>query len=130
MASQKEQLFEVIKSNENELKKEKIGLLVRATLPIILSEKLITEIEISNLSKSEYSKSILDMNYPVLREYNNNMSLIQNRMVNDHTRYYSGIFKNGEKQYLISSEWFERSVVPYIKWLKRKVKVESISSSL
>lgn len=124
MSNQKEKLFEIIKLSENELKKEKIGLLVRATLPIILSEKLITDIEIANLTKEAYSKSILDINYPVLRKYNDKKSLIENRMVNDYSRYYAIIFSNGESQYLISSEWYERSVIPYIKWLKRKVKIE------
>nr|WP_315151453.1 hypothetical protein [uncultured Flavobacterium sp.] len=124
MSNQKEKLFEIISYSENELKKVKIGLLVRNTLPIILSEKLISEIEINNLIKDAYSKTILDVNYPVLREYNKNKSLNENRMVNDHSRYYADYFEYGDKKYLICSEWYERSVVPYIKWLKRKVKTE------
>lgn len=120
----KQKLFEIISLSENELKKEKIGIMVRATLPIILSEKLISELEIHNLTKAEYCKSILDINYPVLREYNDRKNITENRLVNDHTRYYAYVYKSGNRQYLICSEWYERSVIPYIKWLKRKVKTE------
>jgi|GEM_PF-3392812 len=124
MNRKKELLFEIIRTSENELKKEKIGELVRATLPIILSENLITEIEIKKLQEYDYSKLSLDMNYPVLKKIDQTLSILENRMIKDHTRYYSGVFENGENEYLISSEWYERNLEDYIKWLKRKVKLE------
>jgi len=124
MNRKKELLFEIIRTSENELKKEKIGELVRATLPIILSENLITEIEIKKLQEYDYSKLSLDMNYPVLKKIDQTLSILENRMIKDHTRYYSGVFENGENEYLISSEWYERNLEDYIKWLKRKVELE------
>ena len=124
MNQKKELLFEIIRTSENELKKEKIGELVRATLPIILSENLLTEIEIKKLQEYDYSKLSLDMNYPVLKKIDQTLSILENRMIKDHTRYYSGVFDNGENEYLISSEWYERNLEDYIKWLKRKVILE------
>ena len=124
MNRKKELLSEIIRTSTNELKKEKIGELVRATLPIILSENLITEIEIKKLQEYDYSKLSLDMNYPVLKKIDQTLSILENRMIKDHTRYYSGVFENGENEYLISSEWYERNLEDYIRWLKRKVKLE------
>jgi len=115
-------LFEIINSPENLLKKMKIGELVRATLPIILSENLISDIEINNLLAEKYCKFTFDMNYPVLRKVNPKITILENRKINDYTRYYAGVFRNCENQYLISSEWYERNALDYIKWLKRKVK--------
>ena len=122
MNSKKDSLFEIINSPENLLKRMKIGELVRATLPIILVENLISEIEINNLLEDKYSKFTFDMNYPVLRKVNPKITILENRKINDYTRYYAGIYGNGVTQYLISSEWYERNIVDYIKWLKRKVK--------
>ena len=99
-------------------------MLVRATLPIILSENLNPEIEINKLQEYDYSKLSLDMNYPILKKVDQTFSILENRMIKDHTRYYSGVFKNGENEYLISSEWYERNLEDYIKWLKRKVKIK------
>jgi hypothetical protein len=124
MNRKKELLFEIIRLSENELKKEKIGELVRATLPIILSENLITEIEIKKLQESDYCKLSLDMNYPILKKVDRTLTILENRMIKDHTRYYAGVFENGENEYLISSEWYERNLENYIKWLKRKVKLD------
>ena len=116
------ELFNIISLPENELNKRKIGKLVKATLPLILSENLITESEIINLQKEDYCKITLDMNYPILKKVDNKLSIIENRTVNDHTRYYAGVFKNNGEEYLISSEWYERNLEDYIKWLKRRVK--------
>lgn len=121
MKGQKKLLFEIIETSENDLKKEKIGELVRATLPTILLENLISETEIKKLQQHEYSKLSLEMNYPVLKKLNPIFSVLENRMINEHSRYYAGVYENKGDQYLICSEWYERSLEDYIKWLKRKV---------
>jgi hypothetical protein len=69
----------------------------------------------------QYSKAVFDMNYPIIKKVNNNIPITENRMVKDRTRYYAGVFTNGENQYLISSEWFDRSLEGFIQWLKRKL---------
>jgi len=105
-------------------KSEKIGNLVRSTLPIILEENLISQSEIEKLQKYEYSKMVFDMNYPILKKVNENLSIKENREINYYSRYYSTPIWNNESRYLITSEWYERNKEDYINWLKRKVKDE------
>jgi hypothetical protein len=120
----KEKLSEIISSPFSELKKLKIGLLVRATLPEILKLELISKIEVKKMTKDDYSKMLFDMNYPVLKLLNENISINENRTEGDYTRYYAEPFEYKNSKYLISSEWYDRSQEDYIKWLKRKVKIE------
>ena len=105
-------------------KSDKIGNIVRNTLPFILENNLISQNEIEKLQKDEYSKMIFDMNYPILKKVNENLPLEENRSVNYHTRYYSDPVGNNDTRYLITSEWYERNKEDYINWLKRKVKDE------
>jgi hypothetical protein len=120
----KEKLSELIKAPLSELNKLKIGLLVRATLPQILELELISEIEVKKMTEGDYSKMIFDMNYSVLKLINKDLSINENRTVGDYTRYYADPFDYKNSSYLISSEWYDRSQEDYIRWLKRKVKIE------
>jgi hypothetical protein len=115
-------LFELIDRPINELKKLKIGVLVRSTLPIILENALISDIEINKLTTMDYSKIVFDMNYPILKKINNNFSIKENRLVGEYTRYYAEPIDCNNTSYLVSSEWYDRSQEDYIRWLKRKVK--------
>lgn len=99
-------------------------MLVRATLPHILKFELISEIEVKKMTKDDYSKMIFDMNYPVLKMVDKNISIYENRAVGDYTRYYAEPFNYKNSRYLISSEWYDRNQEGYIRWLRRKVKIE------
>lgn len=121
MSTHKEILFEKTGLSKSELKKEKIGILVRATLPVILSENLISDLEILKLQDHSYSKLTFDLNYPVLKRNQPKISLEQNRTVSGYTRYYASIYKNNSSEFLICSEWYERNQEYYINWLKRKI---------
>jgi hypothetical protein len=123
MSEKKQLLIEIVGLSKNELKDKKIGILVRSTLPIILSENMISDLEISKLQDTNYSKLTFDLNYPVLKKYQPKLSLEQNRTVSNYTRYYANTFKNNNTDYLICSEWYERSIEQYINWLKRKIVV-------
>ena len=120
----KETLSEIIKAPISKLNKLKIGLLVRSTLPVIIELELISEIEIKKMTENDYSKMIFDMNYPVLRLIDENHSIIENRSIGEYTRYYADPYKYKNSRYLISSEWYDRNQEDYIRWLKRKVKIE------
>lgn len=106
------------------LNKLKIGILVKATLPQILELELISEIEVKKMTEDDYSKMIFDMNYPVLKLVDENLSINENRTVGDYTRYYADPFDYKNSRYLISSEWYDRNQEDFIRWLKRKVKIE------
>lgn len=103
-----------------EFRKIKIGILVRNTLPKILQEELITELGINQLEKEDYSKLYFDVNYPILKRVDLSKSITENRTVNDYTRYYADPIKSYGNKYLITSEWYDRSLDDYIRWLKRK----------
>lgn len=120
----KEKLSEIINSPISELNKLKIGLLVRATLPQILDMELLSEMEVKKMTEDGYSKMSFDMNYPILKKVEENISIKDNRMVGDHTRYYADPFVYKGSRYLISSEWYDRNQEDYIRWLKRKVRIE------
>ncbi len=120
----KEALYDLVNSPFQELNKLKIGVLVRTTLPQILESELISEIEVKKLTEDDYSKMIFDLNYPVLKKVDENLSIKENRMIGDYTRYYSDPYDYKNFRYLISSEWYDRNQEGYIRWMKRKVKVE------
>ncbi|WP_405211557.1 hypothetical protein [Dokdonia sp. Asnod2-E02] len=126
MNLQRERVFAIINKSEAELKSLKIGVLVRSTLPTIISDGLITQTEMQKLEEETYSKITLNVNYAVLKKIDNRFSVQENRMVKNYTRYYSGVFKNGDDEYLIASEWYKGSLENYIKWLKRKVKRNNV----
>lgn len=95
---------------------------MRATLPLILELKLISELEIEKLQNSDYSKMIFNLNYPVLKKVDENRSIIESRTVSGYTRYYAKNHINKNSDYLITSEWYDRNQEGFILWLKRKVK--------
>lgn len=95
----------------------KIGEIVRSTFPEIVKDKLITEAEVERLQSYSYSKSKFDLNYPVLKRVDESISIKENRMVKDHTRYYANPIKINDKRYLLTSEWYERNKNYYIHWL-------------
>ncbi len=107
------------------LKNEKIGILVRNSIPTILKRNLISQSEIEKLQEYEYSKFTFDVNYPVLKKINEKLTILENRTINEHTRYYANPIENDNVKYLYTCEWFERSQEDFIKWLRRKVKDEN-----
>lgn len=117
----KTNLIQLVSAPTNELKKLKVGFLVRNTLPGILQMELITDFEVEKLQNQDYSKMVLDMNFSVLRKVNPKISILENRTVGEYTRYYAFTVNYKNQEYLVSSEWYESNLEPYINWLKRKV---------
>lgn len=96
----------------------KIGALVRNTLPDLVRDMLIDDVELNRLLQYDYSKSHFDLNYPMLRKIDESISIKENRMVGDYPRYYSQpVLKISGSRYLITSEWYERNKSYYIHWL-------------
>lgn len=94
----------------------KIGALVRLSLPKLIQSNALDNEMISNLQDKYYSKITFDMNYPILKKINPELSILENRYEAGYTRYYSFkvIYKGDE--YLITSEWFDRNRAKYILW--------------
>jgi len=115
-------LLDLVKTPKSELQKMKVGVLVRSTLPELLSTHLLSEREVVQLQELDYSKQVFGMNYPILKKLDLTFSINTNRTVGDYTRYYAFVVLYKDEYYLITSEWYERNLTPYIDWMKRKVK--------
>jgi len=109
------------KSDYETFEKRKIGELAKPLITIILEKNLISKIEIENLQKAEYSKSIFNVNYPILKKNNKNLSLKENIEFNGGNRYYVEPIKNGENEFFITNHWYDYHKEDFIIWLKRKV---------
>jgi hypothetical protein len=120
----KESLKKIIQLPLTELNKLRIGLLVRTTLPQVLELELISEIEVKKMTEDDYSKMIFNMNYPVLKLIDEKISINENRLVGEYTRYYVEPVAYCDSRYLISSEWYVQNQEDYIRWLKRKVQID------
>lgn len=102
----------------------KIGALVRLSLPKLLKSGELDNDMITLLQDEHYSKETFDMNYPILREVNPSLSIMENRYVGGYTRYYSFVTTFKGKDYLITSEWFERNKAKYVLWLGHYINKE------
>ncbi len=118
----RDSIEEVLNQTSSELLNKKVGKLVRMTLPGILSENLISKSELEKLQEEDYCKINLDINYPIIKKVNPSISILENRTINHHTKYYSKPVRFINEEYLITSEWYERNLEDYIRWMKRKVK--------
>jgi len=108
-------IIKPIQGSENE--PMKIGALVRKTFPVLIEKELINLTELISLQSDEYSKITFDLNYPMLKKYDHNLSLHDNRLVGSHTRYYTKIYRITNDDYLLTSEWYERNMSFYTFWM-------------
>ena len=114
--------MEITEKDKKNLDSLKIGKLVKNLMTIILEKDLITETEIQNLQKKEYSKFTFNVIFPLLKKVDEKLSLKENGMINGNPRYYSNPIKNKKTEYLLTNEWKEYNREDFMIWLKRKVK--------
>ena len=100
----------------------KIGKLVKNFITIILEKELISENEIENLLKKDYSKLTFNVIFPILKKIDYKIPLKENRMINGNPRYYAKPIMNNKTQYLLTNEWKEFHREDFVNWMKRKVK--------
>jgi len=113
--------MEISESEKKELDKLKIGKLVKNTMSIILEKDLISENEIQNLLKKDYSKFTFNVIFPILKKVDKKISLKENGLINGNPRYYAKPIENRETEYLLTNEWKEYNREDFMNWLKRKV---------
>ena len=98
--------------DESKYKELKIGKIVNVIMRKILESGQITEEELQQLQRSDYSKTTFDIQYPVLKKAGE---------VFEKVRYYAQpVYIRGEAYYLCS-QWFETTANndrPYLlKWI-------------
>lgn len=100
----------------------KIGKIVQNIMRKILMEDIITEYEIDFMKKADYSKNIFNLNFPLLREIDEDIDIDkQKEDTRGYKRYYkSPIYIKG-KMYLLTSQWYENQNREYLEnWLNNK----------
>jgi len=101
--------------------KEKIGKLVQESLRKLFYKQRLPQDEIERLTSEEYSKTVFNLNFPVLKEYNSELAFDeQKRDAKGYNRYYSFTLSAYNKQYLVCSQWIEHlHREQYETWLSR-----------
>jgi hypothetical protein len=97
----------------------KVGICVRSTMRELLRRDQVTEKELKLLCTYEYSKQILDLNYPFLVEIDQTLHLEQQRYVNGRPRYWTEIFQTHNKKFYVCQEWFERNRSHFEHWIHK-----------
>lgn len=110
-------------TSHNGLDEMKIGVLVRSTLTNLIETEKISREEIQKMLTASYSKEIFNMNYPILKEVNEAVSIEeQKKDVNGYNRYWSNTVEVYGKKYLICSQWVEHlHRDKFNKWLTAKI---------
>lgn len=93
---------------------EKIGKFVKDSIEKLFNQKKLTEIEISNLMDSDYSKQTFNINYPILIKINEEIDINIQRKINGFDRYY---VKSFGKNYLLCNDWYDRNRQLFNQWL-------------
>lgn len=114
--------MEITENEKKNLDNLKIGKLVKNLMVIILENNLVTDVEIENLQKKDYSKITFNVIFPLLKKVDEKTSLRENGMINGHPRYYVTPIESNKVQYLLTNEWKEYHRDDFINWLRRKVK--------
>ena len=91
-------LVEISAVDEGAYKELRIGQLARSVLRRMLEDGLASEYEVESMQKSEYSKQVFDLHYPVL--------LRTDERDTEQHYYKDPVFIRGER-YRICCEWFE-----------------------
>lgn len=94
-----------------------VGKLVQNEFVNLLKSDKITQNILQNLEKSDYSKQIFNVNYPVLLRIN---SIAEAKNGVDHNginRYYAKPITLQGNLYLLTSQWYERNKDKLIRWI-------------
>lgn len=103
--------------NKTGLDEMKVGIFVRSTMRDLLRRDQLTEKELKLLCTYEYSKQLLDLNYPFLVEIDQSLHLEQQRYVSGRPRYWTEMFESHHKKYYVCQEWFERNRSYFEQWI-------------
>lgn len=100
--------------------KIKVGKLVREKMNQVSRMQLLQNEDLERLLDYDYSKEIFNLNYPFIKKIDKSRNLKEQRLVNNHPRYWSEIFIFEGEEYYICSEWYENSNRKYFeKWINK-----------
>lgn len=114
--------MEIPENNKKVFDNFKIGKLVNNLMSIILEKELISDMEIQNLQKKDYTKLTFNVIFPLLKKVDTNISLKENVLIKGRPRYYVNPIEYKNVQYFLTNEWKEYHREDFMNWLRRKVK--------
>jgi hypothetical protein len=101
-----------------EISELKIGILVKSTFYRLVRTELLLQSEVERLQSADYSKRTFNVNYPILKLFDDNQSLSDQRNVNGYPRYYTDLYTIQDKRYLLCNHWVEEHSRSYFSaWL-------------
>lgn len=85
----------------------KIGALVRNSMEQLARNNLLTSQEVERLQRLDYCKRTFNIGYPVLKIYDRNVLLDNQRNIKGYPRYYSDPVRIGNQSFLLCNDWYE-----------------------
>lgn len=104
------------KSKHKESNDLPIGQLVKNSFQKLFKSKSLSENEVLNLMDNEYSKKTFDLNYPILKQFDDNNEVSPQRKINGYDRYYANLF---DGKYLLCNDWYDRNRLLFLQWLNK-----------
>jgi hypothetical protein len=95
----------------------KIGKFIRVEFEKLIERGLITEEILQHLCDSKYSKEVLGLRYPMIKKYNDQQSMTEQRLINGSGRYYSHVYRINGQKYLLTNDWYEKNRDHLVTWL-------------
>jgi hypothetical protein len=115
-ASGQNDVYNILKGFEE----MKVGALVRMSLTRLIDNELLDANEIERLKQSEYSKKMFNINYPFLKDYEQEISEKEQTMINGYKRYFAKPYQIDGQLYFLCNDWYEDKNRSYfIAWLKK-----------
>lgn len=98
-----------------------IGKIVQEEFSNLLRSEKISEYLIESLQRSDYSKQMFNVNYPVLIKINYPNELKKGVDRNGINRYYVTPLKIRGEYYLLTSQWYNPSKDKLIHWMRKYI---------
>lgn len=95
----------------------KVGKFVRTNLYQLLTEGRFDLSTIKQFEEAEYCKQAFDLNYPLLRRIDPNLTIDEQRFVGKYARYYKEVVDIERARFLVCSQWYDWNYDPLLKWL-------------
>ena len=111
----KDQIKKDNKISNNSNDEHGIGKIVKETFKEFFEKKLLQESDIQNLTNKDFCKTTFNINYPVLKFYDQSIDDNEQKQINNYPRYYTDIYSN---KYLLCKEWYLKNKKPFEKWKK------------
>ncbi len=99
----------------------KIGVLVRTCVKELIEKDNISVDLVNWLSNSKYCKNTFDINFPFLKEVENDRSLSEQCKINGYDRYWKDQYNINGKSYLLCNDWYERNRKKFERWFSNIV---------